>query len=366
MLNIEQTLLMGAGPVNISDDVAKAAGIVFNHIGEDMKNLILSLRKNFQQIAKTKTNHIYCVSGSSSAAMESAVANLITNKSRVLVIGTDGEFNKRWIELLDLHSFSFMVLEPEERKSVPLATVEETIKTSEFDICLITHGETSNGIVLRDMEPICKLLKANNILSIVDVVSTLGALEVRMDDWGIDVVVSGSQKALGSITGLGIFALSNKAYQLALNSEPTRWLYDFTKIVKFWDKGGYHYTAPGGLLLALNQAMQNICDYGVDRWIEDHQKASLKFMERLQSAGFKLYAKTGHQLQSVIAIETEGRNPAEIVEFIKNKYKIEISGSFGLNVIRIGQMNLQTLPENQARTFEALKEAFKQIEPSNI
>jgi aspartate aminotransferase-like enzyme len=326
-----------------------------------MKDLIFNLRRNFQQIAKTKTNHIYCVAGSSSAAMEATIANLVTEKSRVLVIGTNGEFNKRWIELLDLHSFSFTVLKPEERKSVSFAMVKDKLDRKEFDICLITHGETSNGIMLKDIKPICKLLKKKGVLSIVDAVSTLGALEFKMDDWGIDVVVSGSQKALGSVTGLGIFALSNRAYLLALKSKPTRWLYDFAKITKFWDKGGYHYTAPGGLLLALNQAMQNICNYGVDRWIKDHVKASSEFIKKLQSEGFKLYANNDHQLSSVIAIETEAKNPARIVEFIKNKYEIEISGSFGLNVVRIGQMNLQILPENQKRTLIALKDALNSV-----
>ena len=359
------TLLMGAGPVNVSPDVARAAGVVINHVGEDMKGLILSLRKSFKQIAKTESEHIYCVAGSSSAAMEAAIANLVTDKSRVLVIGTNGEFNKRWIELLDLHSFSFTVLEPEERKSVSLSMVEDELASSEFDICLITHGETSNGLVLKDIEPICKLLKSKNIISIVDAVSTLGALEFKMDDWGIDAIVSGSQKALGSVTGLGIFALSEPAYQLALKSRPTRWLYDFAKIVKFWDQGGYHYTAPGGLLLALNQAMLNICNYGVDAWVRDHGEASDKLVQQLLGSGFKIYAEPGHRLQSVIAIETEGRNPAEIVKFIRQNYNIEISGSFGLDVIRIGQMNLQTLPENQQKVLEALEDAFTKISPSN-
>jgi alanine-glyoxylate transaminase/serine-glyoxylate transaminase/serine-pyruvate transaminase len=361
MLKLTNNLLMGAGPVNVSPNVAEAAGSVINHLGNEMKHLILSLRKNLAEIAKTKSGHIYCVAGSSSAAMEAVVANLITEKSRVLVVGTNGEFNKRWIELLDLHAFSFTVLEPEERKSVSLEMVEDELKSKEFDICLMTHGETSNGTKLGDIKNICKALRKKNIISVVDAVSTLGALEFNMDEWGVDALVSGSQKALGSITGLGVFIFSDKAYDLAMKTKSIRWLYDFAKIVKFWDQGGYHYTAPGGLLLALNEATSNICSYGVDSWIAEHESASAKFIERLESSGFKLWADSGHILNSVIAIETEGRNPANVVEHIKLNHGIEISGSFGLPVVRIGQMNLQTLPENQQRVLEALKDAYQKV-----
>lgn len=362
---IKPTLLMGAGPVNVSEDVAAAAGQVINHLGSDMHELILSLRSNLAEIAKTKSEHIYCVAGSSSAAMEAVVANLITEKSRVLIVGTNGEFNKRWIELLDLHAFSFTVLEPEERKSVSLEMVEDELKNQQFDICLMTHGETSNGTKLKDIESICKLLKKNNILSVVDAVSTLGALQFNMDKWGIDAVVSGSQKALGSLTGLGVFIFSSDAYDVAIQTKSTRWLYDFAKIVKFWDQGGYHYTAPGGLLSALDQSTSNICRYGVDEWISDHESSSTKFIEDLKASGFSLWADKGHRLNSVIAIETGGRDSAEIVQFIKLKHGIDISGSFGLPVVRIGQMNLQTDSKNQQLTLNALRDAYKNIKPKD-
>jgi aspartate aminotransferase-like enzyme len=360
ILPTEPLLLMGAGPVPIPQAVAQANGTIINHLGPTMDRVIRNVKKLASYAFQTRSDKIIGLAGPASAAMEMAVSNLCWPGRKVLCL-SNGTFSARLGEMAGGVSAQVTHIESPPGRPVDLAQVRNAFAKSNFDVVTLAHGETSCGVLTTELPDICRFAKSRGALTIVDTVVTLGAMPVNMDDWGIDVGLTGGQKALSSIPGVSLCAFSSDAWEAVLQHPGPRphWCYDAVRAQRFWGDHQYHYTAPVPGVLALHEALRLVAEETLERRFRRHEMSSLALQAGLCAMGLTLYAPREVRLNSVIAIDLpNGVDGVRVREHMSRAFRVEISGAFGLDILRIGQMGEQCRSHNLFKTLYALGMSF--------
>jgi len=208
----EPLLMMGAGPVPIPAKVAAANGIVINHLGDTMAQIIEQVKLMSRYVFQTQDGHILGVAGPGSAAMEMAIANLVVPGTKVLSV-CNGFFSSRLADMAHRLSAEVIRLQISEGQSASVAEVEAYLQLHRPQVLTLVQGETSNTVYNRHLADIAALAKAYDCLVIVDAVCTLSTMELNMDEWGIDAVITGGQKGLSCIPGISLIGFSSKAWR---------------------------------------------------------------------------------------------------------------------------------------------------------
>jgi aspartate aminotransferase-like enzyme len=363
LLPEEPLLMMGAGPVPIPAPVAAANGIVINHLGDTMARVIDQVLKMGRYIFQTETEWLLGVAGPGSAAMEMAVANLVWPGTRVLSV-CNGFFSTRLAEMSKRAGGDTQILTVTEGSAADCDAIEAALKQFRPQVLTIVQGETSNTTLNHTLPTIAKLTAQYECLIVVDAVCTLSTLPLNMDEWGIDAVITGGQKGLSSIPGVSLVAFSDKAWQRVLNrDQPMRhWTLDATLATNFWHRASYHYTAPVSGLLALHEAMRLVCDETLQKRFDRHLLCSTALQVAIATLGLELYVEPESRLNSVVGIRLPEKLEAKTVcQHISKHYRVEIAGSFGPPIVRIGQMGEQCRTHNLFRTLHAFGSTFKDL-----
>jgi alanine-glyoxylate transaminase/serine-glyoxylate transaminase/serine-pyruvate transaminase len=352
----EPLLMMGAGPVPIPAAVAKANTVVINHLGNTMVKVIGQVKTMARYVFQTRSKWVLGVAGPGSAAMEMAISNLAWTGTRVLSI-KNGFFSERMAEMGRRVGAEVVTLDVADRAVATLDQVAEAIRRERPEIVTIVQGETSNTVVNHHLKDIAALAKAAGALVIVDAVCTLSTMPLEMDAWGIDAVITGGQKGLSSIPGVSLIAFSDAAWaRVKGRTAPNaHWCLDASLAANFWHNAGYHYTAPVSGVLALHEALRLVCAETLEKRFARHLKCSVALQEGIMALGLQLYTPQECRLNSVVGIEVpKGLSPGDICGHISRHHQVEISGSFGLPIVRIGQMGEQCREHNLFRTLHAL------------
>ena len=357
----EPLLLMGAGPVPVQSKVAAANSMVINHLGDAMSQVVSQVKTLARYVFQTQSPFVFGVSGPGSAAMEMAITNLVWPGRKVLGI-KNGYFSSRFEEMASRVGGVTTVLEAPENHYIDADAVETALKEAQlanqpFDVITIVQGETSNTVYNCQLPEIAALAKKYNVLSIVDAVCTLSTMPLFMDEWGIDAVVTGGQKGLSSVPGVSLIAFSELAWDVIQKREApmAHWCFDTRLAYEFWHNKGYHYTAPVSGLLALHEALRLICEETLPVRFERHSRCSNALQHAVESMGLDLFVKPESRLNSVIGIcLPESINTKELLALMSNRYLVEISGSFGGHIVRIGQMGEQCRSHHLLRVLHAL------------
>ena len=358
----EPLLMMGAGPVPIPQKVAAANSIVINHLGDTMNRVIEQVKDMGRYVFQTESSHVMGVSGPGSAAMEMAVANLVMPGSRVLCI-TNGYFSQRMAEMVRRVRAEPTLLEVAHNEGADVAMVERTLQQGNFDTVTLVQGETSNTVCNKNLDKIAKLAKRYGCMVIVDAVCTLSTMPLEMDNWEVDAIITGGQKGLSSIPGVSLLAFSEAAWakKIATRQDlPFHWCLDAQLADKFWNQKSYHYTAPVSGILALHEALRLVCEETLPQRFERHLRCSEALQAGIEAMGLKLLIEKQHRLNSVVGIVVPDHVSADVVRaHMSNVHKVEISGAFGLNILRIGQMGEQSRAYNLFRTLHALGSSMR-------
>ncbi|MBB3117496.1 pyridoxal-phosphate-dependent aminotransferase family protein [Pseudoduganella violacea] len=353
----EPLLMMGAGPVPIPQRVAAANSIVINHLGETMNKVIGQVQEMGRYVFQTNSPYVMGVSGPGSAAMEMAVANLVHEGDRVLCI-CNGYFSRRMAEMVGRVRGEPVLLEAGSNESASVEQVEAALRNGRFDAITMVQGETSNTVCNRSLDRIARLAKEHGCLVIVDAVCTLSTMPLEMDNWQIDAVITGGQKGLSSIPGVSLLAFSEHAWQKKIAKRtalPFHWCLDAQLADKFWNQKSYHYTAPVSGILALHEALRLVCSESLPQRFRRHLQCSEALQAGIEAMGLELLVPKQHRLNSVVGIVTPEQVSADAVRaHMSRVHKVEISGAFGLNILRIGQMGEQSRAHNLFRTLHAL------------
>lgn len=352
----EPLLMMGAGPVPIPDAVAKANGVVINHLGSTMAAVIGQVKTMTRYVFQTKSKWVMGVAGPGSAAMEMAITNLAWKGSRVLCI-CNGFFSERMAEMARRTGAQVETLNVVDGTAADTEKVAEAIDRLRPEIVTIVHGETSNTVWNRSLESIASIARAAGALVIVDAVCTLSTMPLPMDAWGIDAVITGGQKGLSSIPGVSLLAFSEAAWQRIKTRPvaPTHWCLDASLAANFWHNASYHYTAPVSGVLALHEALRLVCAETLERRFARHLRCSNALQAGIEALSLKLYVPKQSRLNSVVGIELpKGLSGTDVCAHISRHHHVEIAGSFGAPIVRIGQMGEQCREHHLFRTIHAL------------
>ncbi len=357
----EPLLMMGAGPVPIPDKVARANSIVINHLGETMARVIDHVKVMARYVFQTQSPWILGVAGPGSAAMEMAVCNLVWQGTKVLSI-CNGFFSKRLAEMATRVGGEVVRYDVPERCAADPAEVRKLIELHRPTVITIVQGETSNTVFNTHLPEICRIAREYDCYVIVDAVCTLSTMPLEMDEWSIDSVITGGQKGLSSIPGVSLIAFSERAWaRINARTAPIQhWCLDAKLAEQFWHNASYHYTAPVSGILALHEALRLVCVETLEARFARHLRCSLALQAGIEAMGLTLFVPAEARLNSVIGIDLPNTlKQGDFCRHLSNRYRVEISGSFGLQIVRIGQMGEQSRAHNLFRTLHAFGSTMK-------
>jgi len=352
----EPLLMMGAGPVPIPARVAAANSIVINHLGDTMSHIVEQVKSMSGYVFQSRTSRILGVAGPGSAAMEMAIANLVEPDDVCLSI-CNGFFSNRLAEMAERNGAAVVRHVIDVNQSVDAGQIESLLKKHRPRVLTIVQGETSNTVCNKSLADVCRIARSHDCLIIVDAVCTLSTMPLNMDEWGIDAVITGGQKGLSSIPGVSLVAFSERAWHsITERKSPMRhWCLDAMLADQFWYQKAYHYTAPVSGVLAIHEALRLICNETLPARFTRHLRSSSALQSGIEAMGLSLFVEPQHRLNSVVGINLPANieGPA-LLHYMSSRYKVEISGSFGANIVRIGQMGEQCRAHQIFRTLHAL------------
>lgn len=357
--------LMGVGPVPISRRVALAHGLIIDHLGSEIGQVIENIRALGRWVVQDSTATVIGVSGPGSAAMEMCIANLVRPGDKVLACIT-GVFSERMAIMAK--RIGAQVVEYRTRLGDPVRAVEVKrllAQNGQFRVVMLVHGETSTGVENTEFREVFREAKEAGCLTILDTVCTLGALPMMMREWRADAVFTGGQKSIGAVPGMSL-AFFNQDAMRAISDRtdaPVQWCYDVRLANNFWGPThGYHYTAPTPSMLALHEALVEAVEEGLEQRWNRHWASSHALQTAMEAMGLQLFTDERWRLGSAVAVRhPDGMtSPDEVKSWLRVNRGTVIAGAFGgLPIWRIGQMGLQATPEYTMPLLDAFDAALE-------
>ena len=332
--------LITPGPTPIPPEVAAAAAAPMqHHRSPEFRALLLETLGRLQQVFATE-NDIVLFTGSGTAAMESAVANMLSPGDRV-VVATAGNFGDRWVKLIRSYGLEPVVVEQPWGERLDPARIGAAASEEGTKAVFVTHSETSTGVV-HDVEAIAAAVAPTGAALVVDAVSSLGGVELATDAWGVDVVVSGSQKALMSPPGLAFASVSEKAWKLAERSQLPRYYLDWRRAADSQVKGDTAFTPAVSIVLALRTALDLILTRGLANVWEHNRRLARATRAGVKGLGLDLYSPDDDSSAMVTALlMPEGVDGQECYTVLRDRHGIVLAGGHGPlrgRIMRIGHM----------------------------
>ena len=362
---IEEILLMGPGPSCVPPEVYTAlSSKTLGHLDPYFLKIMDGIKEMLLQTMNTRNTLTVPISGTGSAGMEASFVNLVESGDKVLVL-VNGVFGQRMTDVAGRLGAEVSTLEFAWGTPVIPETVEKKIRQNHYNIVAVIHAETSTG-VMNPVAEIGAMLKGLDTLYLVDTVTSLGGIEVRMDDWNIDALYSGTQKCLSCPPGLAPLSFSEKAVA-KLNARKTKvpnWYLDLSLIANYWNsKRVYHHTAPVNMLYGLYQALLLILEEGLENVFRRHLKNHMALVSGLQEIGLQMLVKEPFRLPMLNTVLCpEGVDELSIRRRLRNEFKIEIGGGLGPlagKIWRIGLMGYSSREESVSRLLNALKKILQ-------
>jgi aspartate aminotransferase-like enzyme len=324
----DKLMLMIPGPTPVPERVLHAlAKHPIGHRSGDFVKVIAELTENLKWLHQTQSD-VLMLTVSGTGAMEAGIINFLSAGDRVLV-GCNGKFGDRWAQLSEAFGLNVdkvtaewgQPIDPEHFREKLEADTEKQIKA-----VIITHSETSTGVI-NDLETINRHVKAHGqALIIVDAVTSLGAVNLPIDEWGLDVVASGSQKAYMIPPGLGFVAVSSKAWEAYKTAKLPRFYLDLGKYRKDAAKNTTPFTPPINLMVALQTALQMMKAEGLQGIFSRHQRLMNATREAVKALGLPLFAPEGAGSPAITAVAPTDVDAEQVRAVMKKRFDIVLAG----------------------------------------
>jgi alanine-glyoxylate transaminase/serine-glyoxylate transaminase/serine-pyruvate transaminase len=335
------------GPTNVPRRIQNAINIEQEDMrAVDMPEFTKPLYEDMKKIFQTKTGRVFIFPASGTGGWESAVANTLNPGDKVLMSGF-GHFSNLWIDLCQRWGLNVQALEVEWGEGVPVeqyADILKKDKNKEIKAVFATQNETATGVA-SDIAGVRKALNdaQHPALFFVDGVSSVASIDFRMDEWGVDLCVSGSQKGLMLPTGLGIVCASPKALEARKNSKLPKTFFDWEDQIRANDLGYFPYTPPMNLLRGLRESINMLLEEGLDNVFKRHNRMATAVRKAVAAWGMKPIAKAPKWYSdTVTAVATpEGFDGNEVVRHAYKYYNIAFSISLAKiagKAFRIGHL----------------------------
>ena len=359
-----QRTLLGPGPSDINPRVLAAmARPTIGHLDPEFIRMMDEVRELLKRTFRTTNDLTLPMSAPGSAGMETCFANLVEPGDTVIVC-INGVFGIRMVENVERMGATAVRVEDAWGDPIDAGKLEAALEAHPAaSLVGLVHAETSTG-VRSDVHTLTELAHKHGCLVIVDAVTSLGGIDVNVDEWQLDAVYSGSQKCLSCVPGISPVTFSPAAVARieARESRIQSWFLDMKLVMGYWGEGAkraYHHTAPINALYALHESLVVLHEEGLAESIARHQKNHLEFRAGLEALGLELFVQEEYRLPQLNAVVVpEGVDEAAVRTKLLGDYNIEIGAGLGAlagKVWRIGLMGHSSNPANVRRCLLALK-----------
>lgn len=366
--NPPRRTLMGPGPSDVSPSVLAALSKpIVGHLDPLFIELMEEVKSLLQYAFQTNNPFTIALSAPGSAGMEACFVNLVEPGEKVIVC-INGVFGQRMKENVVRCGGIPVIVEQEWGRAVDVAKVAETLEANQdAKFLAFVHAETSTG-ARSDAKALCELAQKHECLTIVDAVTSLGGVELRVDEWGVDAIYSGSQKCLSCVPGLSPLSFSEKAVsKIQQRSTPVQsWFLDQSLVMAYWSgegKRSYHHTAPVNSIYALHESLRQLREEGLQNAWDRHHQQHLNLAAGLEDLGLKFVVPEAERLPQLnTVLIPEGVDDAQVRSRLLNEYNLEIGaglGQFAGKAWRIGLMGYAAKNENVALCLAALRDVLQ-------
>ncbi|WP_323767014.1 L-aspartate--glyoxylate aminotransferase BhcA [Marinovum sp.] len=339
------------GPTNIPEQLRKACDMpTIDHRSPLFGQILHPAREGVRRVLKSDSAEVFIFPSTGTGGWECALTNCLSSGDRVLA-ARNGMFSHRWIDMCQRHGLEVEIVETPWGQGLPADRYEEILtadKGHAIKAVLATHNETATG-VKSDIAAVRRALDAagHPALLFVDGVSSIGSMDFRFDDWGVDVAVAGSQKGFMLMAGLAILGFSDKAMAATATATLPRTFFDVHDMVKGYANSAYPYTPAVGMLNGLNQACTLLLDEGLETVFARHHRIAEGVRAAVDAWGLELCAATPDLYSDTVsAIRTpEGFDATKIVSHAASKYGVAFGvglGEVAGKVFRIGHLGSLT------------------------
>jgi alanine-glyoxylate transaminase/serine-glyoxylate transaminase/serine-pyruvate transaminase len=360
-LDMPPRLLLGPGPSNAHPRVLQALSMrQVGHLDPTFIQVMNEVQDLLRYAWQTDNSFTLPISGTGSAAMEAAVANLV-EPGDVVLIGVIGYFGERIVEMARRYGADVRVIEKEWGEAFTTGELNSALEEHRPQILALVHGETSTGVVqpLGDVGDLCREF---DCLLVVDSVTSFATAPLFIDEWRIDVAFSCSQKGLSCPPGLGPITFGPRALA-KIHKRQTgvrSWYLDLSLLSKYWDgeSRSYHHTAPINMNYAVREGLRLVAEEGMEaRWARHRANAEF-FWQGLADIGLECHVAEELRLPALTTVRVpDGVDAGAVARQLLNEYNIEIAGGFSKlagKVWRVGLMGFNSRRENIVLLLDAL------------
>ena len=342
-LNPPRRLLFGPGPSQVEARVYEAMSKpLVGYLDPFLYQVFDDVRSGLRAVFGTKNPCTLVIPGTGSAGMETAVSNFVDPGAKLAVF-VNGFFCERIAEMGRRHGAHVVTTQKPWGEVFTEAEARAFLEKERPQVAAFVHGETSTG-AMQVPDAITRPAHEVGALVIADCVTTLGSVPIRVDDAGIDIAYSCTQKGLSAPPGLSPFTVSPRAVErLTARTTPNSiWYLDLKLLMDYYDHKKYHHTAPVSTFYALREALAAIQEEGVEQRFARHLAAHGSFVKRVEALGLKMHVAQGKRLTTLNTPRVpEGVDEAQMRQQLLEEYGIEIAGGFGPlagKIFRIGVM----------------------------
>jgi aspartate aminotransferase-like enzyme len=331
---------MAPGPTPVPPEVlAAGARPVIHHRGPDFRALMLRCLERLREVCRTKSD-VLLFTASGSGAFESAVVNLLSPGERVLAVSA-GEFGDRWSAVAAAYGADVQELRYAWGETPQPEDVRARVEETGAQVVFLVHSETSTGVVA-DVQALAQMARDAGALPVVDAVSSLGAVPLETDAWGLDVVIAGSQKALMTPPGLSLATVSPAAWERRAHATMPRFYFDWVTLRDSLATGSTPFTPAVTIVASLDAALALLLEEGLEAAFARHAALGRACREGAKAMGLSLFSPDEERSAIVTAILTPvGVDARELVLALRERFGITVAGGhgeLGARMFRIGHI----------------------------
>ena len=353
-------LLLGPGPSNADPRVLQAiARPPLSHLDPLYPELMNEVQEMLRYAWQTDNRFTIPVSGTGSAAMEATIANTV-EPGETVVVGVIGYFGKRLVDMCGRYGAKVVEVSAPWGEALSLDTLTQAVEQHKPAVLALVHAETSTG-VQQPLDGIGDLCRAHDCLLLLDTVTSLGGVPLKLDEAKVDLAYSCSQKGLSCPPGLGPFTMGPRAEEKLdrRSGKVPNWYLDMSGLKSYWgSQRTYHHTAPVNMNYGLREALRLLCEEGLENSWARHRRNSEELWAGLERMGLELHVPLSHRLPTLTTVKIpDGVDGKAFATHLLNKHGVEIGNGLGDlagRVWRVGLMGTNSKPENVERLLNLL------------
>ncbi|MFZ1815857.1 MAG: L-aspartate--glyoxylate aminotransferase BhcA [Rhizobiaceae bacterium] len=339
------------GPTNIPDELRRAIDFpTIDHRSPVFVEMLKPVLAGIKRILKTQSGEAVVFPATGTGAWEAAITNTLSPGDKILA-ARHGMFSHRWIDMCQRHGLDVEVIEAPWGEAAPFGAFEKVLKADtahKIRAVLVTHNETATG-VRSDIAAVRRAIEAakHPALLLVDGVSSIASMDFRMDEWGVDIAITGSQKGFMLPAGLSILGISQKALENMKSAKSHRCFFDFRDMLKTNANGGFPYTPPVSLIRGLDHAIRMIETEGLENVFARHHRIAEGVRRAVAGWGMKLCAVSPDICSETVSaiLVPKGFNGNDFVSLAATRYGVAFGTGLGEvagKVFRIGHLGMMT------------------------